>query len=158
MKNSIIIKKDPNGYKNLPHNKEEFQPVINEVNLSDILDYIISAIEDNWTPNYYWPIKSKLDKMSLGQLEWVIYSYLINNKILIIENQYYDEKYYEYNESRTKKYKDRLSYYNPLEIDLYKPILNRMINEKYLIIDQHIGYFKIGPMYWRKENLIKLGI
>jgi len=153
MKNFIIIKKDPNGHENLPYNKEEFQPVINEVNLSDILDYIISTIEDNWAPNCYWSIKSKCDKMSLGQIEWVIYSYLIHNKILIIEDQYY-----EYNESRTKKYKDRLSYYNTLEIDLYKPILNRMIDEKYLIIDQHIGYFKIGPTYWRNENLIKLGI
>lgn len=153
MKNStnIIIKKDPNRYENLSYNKEEFQPVINEVNLSDISDYIISAIEDNWAPNCYWSTKSKQDRMFIGQLEWVIYSYLIHNKILIIE-----DKYYGYNKSRTEKYKDRLSYYNPLEVDLYMPIIQRMIDEKYLINDELVRCFKMGPTYWRKENLIKL--
>jgi len=153
----LIEKENTYSHKNLPYNKEDFQSVINEVSLSDILDYIINAIDEDWAPKSYWSIKSKEDKMSLGDLYWVIYSYLIHNKLLIIEDQYFG-----YNESRTKKYKDRLSYYNSLEIDLYKPILNKMVNQKYLTEILHNfsfnGYYKLGPMYLRKENLIKLGI
>jgi hypothetical protein len=147
----ILIKKNPNDFINLIYNKEDFQSVINEVYLSDILDYIISAIDKDWAPKYYWSIKSKWGKMSLSELYWLIYSYLIHNKLLIIEDQYFG-----YNESRTKKYKDRLSYYNLLEIDLYQPILNKMVNHKYLT--EINGYYKLGPLYKRKENLIKLGI
>lgn len=149
----ILIRKYPDRYENMPYNKEDFQSVINEVNLSDILDYIISAIEDKWAPNCYWSINSKEDKMFIGQLEWIIYSYLVHNKLLIIEDQYYS-----YNQSRIEKYKDRYSYHNTLERDLFIPIIKRMVNERYLTdvssdtndIDR---YYKLGPIYWRNNNL-----
>ncbi len=143
----ILIKKDPNGYNNLPYNKEDFQSVIDEVHLSDILDYIINAIEEDWAPKSYWSVKSKEDKMFIGKLQWIIYSYLVHKGLLIVE-----DCYFEYNKSRIEKYKDRLSYHNPLEKDLYIPIIKRMVNEKYLT-DVGGSFYKLGPMYWRIKNL-----
>ena len=104
----ILIKKDPNRYANLPYNKEDFQSVIDEVDLSDILDYIISAIEEDWAPKSYWSIKSKEEDIFIGKLQWVIYSYLVHKGLLIVEDRYFG-----YNKSRTEKYTDRYSYYNP---------------------------------------------
>jgi len=150
----ILIRKDPNKYTNLPYSKADFQSVIDEVDLSDILDYIISAIDGDWAPKSYWSIKSKEDDIFWGQLEWVIYSYLVHKELLLIEDQYFG-----YNTSRTEKYKDRFSYHNTLEMDLYKPILNRMVDEKYLtLIDTSYGVYnyKLGPVYWRKINLEKI--
>lgn len=148
----ILIRKDPNRYENLPYNKEDFQSVIDEVDLSDILDYIISAIDEDWAIKSYWSIKSKEDDMFIGELEWIIYSYLVHKKLLMIEDQYFG-----YNTSRTEKYKDRLSYHNTLERDLYIPIINRMADEKYLkLIDTSYNYghnYKLGPVYWRRINL-----
>jgi len=143
----ILIRKDPNRYGNLPYNKEDFQSVIDEVDLSDILDYIISAIEEDWAPKSYWSIKSKEDKMFIGKLQWIIYSYLVHKGLLIVEDQYFG-----YNDSRIEKYKDRLSFYNPLEKDLYIPIIKRMVDEKCLT-DVGGSFYKIGPMYWRIKNL-----
>ena len=143
----ILIKKDPNGYNNLPYNKEDFQSVIDEVHLSDILDYIITAIEEDWAPKSYWSVKSKEDKMFIGKLQWIIYSYLVHKGLLIVE-----DCYFEYNKSRIEKYKDRLSYHNPLEKDLYIPIIKRMVDEKCLT-DVGGSFYKIGPMYWRIKNL-----
>ncbi len=139
----ILIKKDPNGYNNLPYNKEDFQSVIDEVHLSDILDYIISAIEEDWAPKSYWSVKSKEDKMFIGKLQWIIYSYLVHKELLIVELSY---------PVKNEKYKDRLSFHNPLEKDLYIPIIKRMVNEKYLT-DVGGSFYKLGPMYWRIKNL-----
>lgn len=143
----ILIRKDPNRYGNLPYNKEDFQSVIDEVDLSDILDYIISAIDGDWAPKSYWSIKSKEDKMFIGKLQWIIYSYLVHKGLLIVEDQYFG-----YNDSRIEKYKDRLSFYNPLEKDLYIPIIKRMVDEKCLT-DVGGSFYKLGPMYWRIKNL-----
>lgn len=41
---SILIKKDQNGYRNLPSKKEDFQLVIDSVDLPDILEYILIII------------------------------------------------------------------------------------------------------------------
>ena len=154
----LIIKKDSSKKNTTCHgkiyehqypSKKDIQSVINEVNPSDIIDYLISAIEDNWSPNCYWNIKSKEDKMFVGKLEWLIYSYLIHNEILMIEDKYTTET----------TYKDRLSFYNPLEKDLYRPIIKRMTNERYLIdMGEELNtdldtYYKLGPIYWRNANL-----
>ncbi len=157
----ILIRKDPNRkWEHLPYDKSEFQSAINEVNLSDILDYIISAIDENWAPKSYWSIKSKEEDIFIGKLQWVIYSYLVHKGLLIVEDRYFG-----YNKSRTEKYTDRYSYYNPLEKDLYKPIMDRMVREKYLISWDSIKkwantgtsyiqtYYKLGPIYWRNINL-----
>jgi hypothetical protein len=146
----ILIRKDPNRYENLPYNKEDFQSVIDEVDLSDILDYIISTIDNKWAPNCYWKFSSIDDTMFSGELQWIIYSYLVHKELLLIEEQYFG-----YNTSQTEKYKDRFTYHNTLERDLYKPILNRMIDEKYLkLIDTSYNYGqKLGPVYWRRINL-----
>jgi len=139
----ILIKKDPNRYENLPYNKEDFQSVIDEVDLSDILDYIITTIEEGWAPKSYWSIKSKEDKMFIGKLEWIIYSYLVHKELLIVELSY---------PVKNEKYKDRLSFYNPLEKDLYIPIIKRMVDEKCLT-DVGGSFYKLGPIYWRNKNL-----
>lgn len=150
----ILISKDPNKYENLPYSKADFQSVIDEVDLSDILDYIISTIDNKWAPNCYWKFSSIDDTMFSGELQWIIYSYLVHKELLLIEDQYFG-----YNTSRTEKYKDRFSYHNTLERDLYGPILNRMVDEKYLtLIDTShgYGYYKLGSVYWRRINLEKI--
>lgn len=139
----ILIKKHPNEYKNLPYNKEDFQSVIDEVDLLDILDYIVNAIEEDWAPKSYWSIKSKEDKIFIGKLQWVIYSYLVHKGLLIIELSY---------PNGNEKYKDRLSFHNPLEKDLYIPIIKRMVNKKCLT-DVGGSFYKLGPIYWRNKNL-----
>lgn len=140
----LIIKK------NISYNKECFQTVIDEVNISDIVQYIISAIDDNWAPNCYWKIKSKEEEIFFAELLWVVYSYLIHNEIIIIE-----DPYFEYNKHRTEKYKNRLSYHNPLENNLYIPIIKRMSDEGYLTSEK-TNYYKLGKMYWRNVKLDKL--
>lgn len=152
----ILIKKDPHKYENLPYNKEDFQSVINEVNPSDILDYIVNTITDKWAPHCYWKYSSIDDKMFIGELYWIIYSYLVHNKLLIIENRYFGYNpwpalTYKIERSISSLYLDRCSYHNSLETDLYKPILNRMIDEKYLISSQ--DFYTLGPLYWRNINL-----
>jgi hypothetical protein len=143
----ILIRKDPNRYENLLYNKEDFQSVIDEVDLSDILDYIVSAIDGDWAPSCYWKHHDVNDNLFVGQLEWIIYSYLVHKGLLMVEDQYF-----RYNTSRIEKYRDRYGYYNPLERDLYIPIINRMVDEKYLInVDNR--YYKLGPIYWRNNNL-----
>lgn len=148
----ILIRKDLNRYENLPYNKSDFRSVIDEVDLSDILDYIVSAIEEDWAPKSYWSIESKESNIFIGKLEWIIYSYLVHKELLIVEDQYFG-----YNMGRTEKYKNRCDYYNPLERDLYDPIIKRMVDERYLInVDNR--YYKIGPIYWRNKNLESLSI
>jgi hypothetical protein len=149
----ILIRKDPNRWEHLPYDKSEFQSVIDSVNLSDILDYIISAIDEDWSPKSYWSIKSKEEDIFIGKLQWVIYSYLVHKGLLIVEDRYFG-----YNKSRTEKYTDRYSYYNPLEKDLYKPIMDRMVDEKYLTSwDGYVyTYYKLGPVYWRGINLERI--
>ena len=73
--------------------------------------------------------------------------------LLIVEDRYFG-----YNKSRTEKYTDRYSYYNPLEKDLYKPIMDRMVDEKYLTSwDGYVyTYYKLGPVYWRGINLERI--
>ena len=56
--------------------------------------------------------------MKRGELYWSIFSYLIHNEILIIEDRFYG-----YNINRTEKYEKRTSYFNPIEINVYNPIL-----------------------------------
>jgi hypothetical protein len=68
-----------------------------------------------------------------------------------------EDQYFGYNTSRTEKYKDRCSYHNTLVKDLYNPIGNRMVSEKY-ITDVDYRYYKLGPVYWRNHNLEKIGI
>ena len=143
----ILIRKDLNRYENLPYNKSDFQSVIDEVDLSDILDYIVSAIDGDWAPGCHWKHHDVNDNLFVGQLEWIIYSYLVHKGLLMVEDQYFG-----YNDSRIEKYKDRLSYHNTLEKDLYLPIINRMADEKYLTnVDDR--YYKLGPIYWRNKNL-----
>jgi hypothetical protein len=143
----ILIRKDPNRYGNLPYNKEDFQSVIDEVDLSDILDYIVSAIDGDWAPGCHWKNHDVNDNLFVGQLEWIIYSYLVHKGLLIVE-----DKYFGYNTSRIEKYRDRCGYYNPLEKDLYIPIIKRMVDEKCLT-DVGGSFYKLGPMYWRIKNL-----
>jgi hypothetical protein len=161
----ILIRKDPNRCENLAYNKEDFQSVIDEVDLSDILDYIISTINNKWAPNCYWKFSSIDDTIYSGELQWIIYSYLVHKGLLMVEDQYFG-----YNTSRTEKYKDRCSYHNTLVNDLYNPIGNRMVSEKYITdVDYRIlisqggpninyRYYKLGPVYWRNHNLEKIGI
>lgn len=148
---SILIKKDQNGYRNLPSKKEDFQLVIDSVDLSDILEYILIIINTKCAPICYWQCYSIEGVMSKGELQWVIYSYLVESKFLVIENRYFG-----YN-GNTEIYKDKFSYYNVLEADLYNPILNRLVNQKYLIQDSvEPFYYRFGPVYWRSTNLENL--
>ena len=148
----ILIRKDPNKYENIPHNADDFQSVINGVDLFDITNYIISAIDGDWAPSY-WKCNSINDEILSSGLHWLIYSYLVHSKLLVIEDRFFG-----YNGDRADKYKNRLTYHNTFEVDLYKPI-DRMFNEGYLNISKISPFsdlYKLGPMYWRNTNLEKL--
>jgi len=144
----IVIKKCPHKFEHIPYDPNDFKYLVDEVNLFDICEYIISANKGDWAPNCYW---SKVEKnIRFVELQWLVYSYLIHKGLLIIE-----DKYFGYHKSRTEKYIDRCSYYNPLENRLYVPILDRMVNEKYLSIGEY-RCFNLGTNYNRMINLNKL--
>jgi len=86
---------------------------------------------------------------------WVIYSYLVSKRLLIIEDQYFG-----WNSERTKKYLDRTGYYNPLEKQIYKPILDRMVSSGHLdIINLQVSsgrffdHYVIGKRFIREKKL-----
>ena len=157
----ILIRKDPDKWQNIPHDPDDFGSIIGSVELFDISNYIVSAIEDNWAPAAYWKCHTMEGEIHSGELQWLIYSYLAHKGLLVVEDCYFG-----YNPERTQKNRGRCDYYNPLEKDLYKPIINRMVKEKYLT--DHIVYtgimaiahtrYKLGPLYRRSTNLANLSI
>ncbi len=161
MKPSLLIEKDPNRFEHLPYNDKDYNSVIESIDLFHLIEYIIDLDNDDknkWVSKAYWDkskrIKSGVeDLLFIGQLYWAIYSYLIHNEYLIVEDQYY-----EYNLLRTDKYKTRCEYFNPLEITLYSPILRKLSSESYLESLEKNGwrYYKIGKMYSRVINLKNL--
>lgn len=144
----------------------EFKAVIDNVDLYDICNYIISLDTDTWVHSSYWSrAKAKLFKElerkkealkdpHRGEVMWAIYSYLVHNKILMIED-----------ELSKSGFRKRDSYYNLLESQLYHPILTRLINEGFLVRthipnprESGIDRYKIGSSYNRMSNLEKLNI
>ena len=130
----------------------DFNSVINSVDLVDLLDFIKSLSVDKWVPNAYWKHKNNSNKFHWGEAVWAVYSYLIDRKILIIEDQYYG-----WNSSRTNKYLLKNSYDSTFENSLYDPILKKMVDSKYL--NQMDGkYFQINKSILRSEKLEILDI
>lgn len=147
----------------------EFQEVIDSIDLYDLCNYIISLDTESWVPSSYWSrAKAKLYKDAekqkealkyphYGEIFWAIYSYLVHNEIIMIEDEYW-----RYNSSRVDKYRKRDGYYSPLENRLYQPILTRLLNEKFLSISEVTYYgndtYKMGSSYYRMSNLEKINI
>jgi hypothetical protein len=150
----IVIKCIPNQNYGVA-DESLFKDVIEGVDLLDMTRYIISACNDGWAPTIYW--QGDIKEIRQIQLSWVVYSYLTYNKILIIENPYFNSPLFITAEE--KKYVSRTSYYNPLLPKLYNPIIDRIINEGYLVKNKHNLDFKLGPSYQqakREEILNKL--
>lgn len=155
----IEILKDPDRAEHLPYDypKEVFQNVIDGVDLEDLTEFIKELNDASWVPKCYWKNKGKdiNHEMWYGELSWAMYSYLVDRKLLIVEDQYY-----RYNKSRTEKYKDRHCYFNPLEKQLYHPIVKRLLDEKWLDIARVVDYtyskgyyYKLGVSHQREEKL-----
>lgn len=156
----ILIKKDPHRNEHLPYKNydpEIFQRVIDFVDLEDLTEFILSLNTERWVPSCYWKNKGKdiQEEIWYGELCWAIFSYLVTNKLLIIEDQYFG-----YNPSRTDKYVRRWSYFNTLEKELYIPIRDRLLEEKWFDISRVKDYvyskgyyYKIGKTRSREDKL-----
>ena len=143
----------------------EFQEVIKSVDPYDICNYIVSLDTESWVPRCYWSRESLDDKAKkldhhYGEMMWAIYSYLVHNEILVIEDEYYG-----CNSSRVdkyKKYKKRDSYDSRFENQLYHPIISRLVIEKFLTVLEPVVHgfprYKMGSSYYRMYNLENLNI
>lgn len=143
----------------------EFQEVIKSVDPYDICNYIVSLDTESWVPVCYWSRAIKDTKKRIedfmdphyGEMMWAIYSYLVHNEILIIEDEYYG-----CNSSRVDKYKKRDSYDSRFENQLYHPIISRLVIEKFLTVLEPVVHgfprYKMGSSYYRMYNLENLNI
>ena len=163
--NQLIIKKHPTKYEHLPiDNKFDFNSIINSVYLVDIVKYIIELDDpdkNDWLQGTYW-VTDHIHGIHTSELEWAIFSYLVHNKILLIENKKRFSTKDKFFKDFGEEYVPRTSYYNLLESKLYVPILARLEDEGYLIrsgkIEYGMPFFKISKKYNRIVNLGKLGV
>lgn len=138
---------------------EQYKSLADSVDLSDLTEFIKELNSAKWVPNCYWKNGGKdiFTKFRGGELHWVIYSYLTDRKLLIVEDQYYG-----YNSSRTEKYKSKSGYFNPLEGKLYQLVIDRLVDGAYLIAypeksQYYTRYdYSLGKSYDRENKLKKL--
>lgn len=146
----LVIKKDPNDFKHLKVKDEGYKRIVDLVDLYDLSKFINSLNKEEWVPDCYWN-KNKLE-FNYPELYWSIFSYLIDKKILIIEDRYYG-----YNPKR-EKYVKRDSFDNTLSEKLYKPITERLEQSGFIEYDR--GYYLLSKSYYklklRKKNLNKI--
>jgi hypothetical protein len=125
------------------YNNLDYGDLISSIDLKDLTDFMVSLTTEEWVPHCYWGNADITTEPTFrGRLYWAIYSYLVKNEYIRIENPYWIERkgfgnhpneYYEYT-----------SYYNPLEESLYKPILTRLDMGNYLI--------NVDDIYWIKSD------
>ena len=98
----IIIRKDPNSYEHLQIDIKgaDYDNVINNVDLKDITEFLMDLNNLSWVPMAYWKNKGKCisEPFYIGEIDWVIYSYLTIHGYLVIE-----DKYFGYSASRVDK-------------------------------------------------------
>ena len=139
---------------------EDYKKLAESVDLNDIIKFIKTLNSDDWVPSCYWKNKGEdiFKRFCSGELHWAVYSYLVDKKLLIIEDRYFN------NRERTDKYLKRNGYFNPLEKELYQLIINRLVDKKYLeeeAIPQKYTtsyYYTLGKSYKREYKLKKIGI
>jgi len=144
----IFIGKEPKRQEHLPMDHNDFECVINGVDLDDIMDYILLMIDSPKTS--YWQVNDFNARIYRGELMCAICFYLQSSGLLIIEDMYYKEGF---NNGRTKYVKVG-TYFNKIETHLYKPILDRLSVWHLDLIEKY--YHKIGKGYLRKKKLDQL--
>lgn len=157
----IIIKEDPFKYKHLYKDLDiDTDIVVKSVDLVDIVKYIIELDDpdkNDWLTGTYW-VTDHTHGIHASELQWAIFSYLVHNKILLINKKRFSTE----DKTFGEEYVPRTSYYNLLEVNLYIPILIRLEDEGYIIrsgkIEYGMPFFKISKKYNRIVNLEKLGV
>ena len=137
----ILIKKDPNSEENLNYRYEDYNRLVNSVNLLDIILFISRSKR-----NSYFYVNEN-GYLSRNSLFWAIFSYLIINSLLIIENRLYISEY-ESNPDhsprevsrRSEKFIKFDSYFYPLEGFLYSPILSKLVKNEFLFKNNYDSY------------------
>jgi len=130
-----------------------FSNIIDNVNLNNLSKFILSVYNEDWVKECYWNKNPKSwSWITTSEMYWVIYSYLISTKTLIIENEYYIGRK---SGSQQNEFKEKDSYYNPLQSSLYHPILNRLVNNNYLETRNTNGY-KLSHKVFRELKLKRI--
>lgn len=131
----------------------DFSNIIHNVNLNDLVEYIQTIPTEDWVLNCYW--NKDTEFITYGEMCWVIYSYLVSSKILLIENKHYIKR--NGLGQHPNEYLEIYSYYNTLESSLYNPILNRFIENNYLVPDLiHKPHYKLNHKVFRKQKLNRI--
>jgi hypothetical protein len=141
---NLLVKKHPSDYKNIPPSKEELDKLVNVVDISKLGIYI--DINKN-IKSVYWEYVDGV--IPYGGISWMVFRYLIDSGLLIIENQYYG-----YRGGNKIKYVDKDSYYNPYDLNLYRPLISKLVQTGYIeSLDKGFGYYKIGKVILRQQKL-----
>lgn len=141
----IHINKNESRNYHLPWDDQDFVSVINGINLDYLLDYILNMI--NSPKTNYWKVSDINGEIFHGEIYCAICFYLLSCGLLHIEDQYYYEGIVN---GRTKYIKEG-TYFNPLEKELYDPILKRLSGWHLDEIDWM--YYKVGKGYLRDKKL-----
>jgi hypothetical protein len=157
----IIIRKDPDRSEHITNDikSADYTSVINGVDLSDLTKFIKELNTYEWTKRSSW---KGSDNFFIGELYWAIFAYLVDMEILLIEDRYFDYG------TRIDRYISRDSYFNVLENDLYYPIVERLVENGFIVVVKPGTYlnskkyqwchFSISPAIFREEKLNELGI
>lgn len=144
----IRIKKKESEQKHIPWDNVDFERLVDGVDLSDVMDFILMTMDGE--SNHYWSVTDINWHIYYGELDWVIYSYLVDRGLLIVEDKYYSS---DMNTGRSK-YLDKSGYFNPLEHNLYTPIVDRLSG--YYLDKVEENYYMIGKGYLRDKTLCKI--
>lgn len=112
----------------------DYSHLIMSIDLEDLTKFLVSLSTEEWVPSCYWNKLDITQTIYRGKIWWGIYSYLVKNGHISIENPYWEGRS-AYN--HTNEYYSHTSYYNPLEGYIYQPILKRLGEEKHLVRVSH---------------------
>ena len=146
----ILIEKKPGRHEHLSWGHNDFEGMVSSIDLDDLLIYILEQI--NKPPTVYWHVSDINDEIFYGDLLCTICFYLKERGLLIIEDTYYNEV-----SSNRTKYIGKGTYFNPLENQLYNPILDRLSG--WHLDELEDSYYKVGRGYLRVdklENILKV--
>lgn len=132
-----------------------YDEVIDNIDLYKLTEFIIDLHNQDWTPKCYWtPIMKdgRFNRADKGEIQWSIYSYLVSNGMMVVEDQYYGDTRY----NTKNKYKLKTSFDNSFIADLYNPIIDRLVDNRFFI---HVNFdYVIDISYLREIKLNELGI
>jgi hypothetical protein len=136
----------------------DYTGIISSIDLEDLTNFLVSLTTEEWVPTCYWHNKNIItEPTQRGTLYWGIYSYLVKNNHIRIENPHWVEREGHGNGNHRNEYYEHTSYYNPLEEVLYGPILMRLGTEKHLSSTDGIYWVKRrtgGIQHIKKHKLV----